>query len=146
MTDFKRPKCGGPYFGREVKRDRALSNIIRCHCDVNGKAMTEPCSGKPCGWRGLWPLVPRIVAFSTEGRTLYMTIFDVNGDPYDVYEVPIDPSIGKRAVAVHGGAEPYYVIDYGKAMECECKGCLRWGYCKHIDMAKHYFTNSLLPP
>lgn len=55
MTDFRCPRCGGPYFGRPdpIARPR----LVWCHCDKQGR----PVSAVPgdvtrredyCGWRG----------------------------------------------------------------------------------------------
>lgn len=62
MNDFVCPRCGGPYFGRDIGKDEhgpVPLPTVRCHCDINGRSMStmpgEPKAAGPCGWRGEWP-------------------------------------------------------------------------------------------
>lgn len=54
-SEFKCPRCGGPYFGRDINTGK-----IECHCDEAGRSfsrtaeeiMARVTRGKPCGWTG----------------------------------------------------------------------------------------------
>lgn len=45
-TDWKCPRCGGPYFGRDADTDE-----IHCHSDTAGRSLSERDAGEPCRWR-----------------------------------------------------------------------------------------------
>jgi len=52
--DFRCPKCGSPYFGRDVVEGEdgkpMVLETVRCHGDSSGPKIY----GK-CDWRGVWP-------------------------------------------------------------------------------------------
>ena len=45
--NFKCPKCGSPYFGRDVAPDGTILPTVRCH-GLGGD------DGPPCDWRGYY--------------------------------------------------------------------------------------------
>lgn len=47
-SPFCCPKCGSPYFGRDIAPDGTPLPTVRCH----GDSSTGP---RVCGWRGEWP-------------------------------------------------------------------------------------------
>jgi hypothetical protein len=62
--------------------------------------------------------------------------FVIEGDTYSVSVLPIHPEVGRKAfrVAKLTGDQARYDIrlnDHG--LECECKGYLRHGHCKHCE-------------
>jgi hypothetical protein len=68
-------------------------------------------------------------------RTFSIT-FTIEGMPYSVSPLPIDPSIGHKAFrfAKQGGDGAVYDLhadQYG--LQCQCLGFERFGYCKHVQ-------------
>lgn len=45
MTDFKCPKCGSPYFSRDVDIKGEKVIVLKTVC----------CHGAACGWKGVFP-------------------------------------------------------------------------------------------
>ena len=60
--------------------------------------------------------------------------FHIEGDDYRVVPLPIDPGVGSRAYrfAKLTGDGAVYDLHLGEfGLECQCKGFLRHGHCKH---------------
>jgi hypothetical protein len=67
-------------------------------------------------------------------RTFVIT-FAIDGQPYTVAPLDCDPGIGSAAFRFHkqGGDDAVYDLylsTYG--WQCQCKGFLRHGHCKHV--------------
>jgi hypothetical protein len=74
-------------------------------------------------------------AKAREQRTFQIT-FTNDGTDYKVYPLPCDPSIGRKALrfAKQSGDGAVYDLladDFG--LQCQCKGFLRHGHCKHVE-------------
>ena len=68
-------------------------------------------------------------------RTFSIT-FSIEGTDYRVSPLPIDPAIGHKAYrfAKQGGDGAVYDVHADSfGLECECKGFLRHGHCKHVQ-------------
>lgn len=60
----------------------------------------------------------------------------IDQTPYLVSALDCDPSIGKKAWRFEKQTEDGEVYDLclnQHGLECQCKGFLRWGRCKHIE-------------
>jgi hypothetical protein len=67
-------------------------------------------------------------------RTFSIT-FTIDGWPYTVSPLPCDPDIGSAAFRFHkqGGDDAVYDLYLsGYGWQCQCKGFLRHGHCKHV--------------
>ena len=68
-------------------------------------------------------------------RTFAIT-FNIEGTDYKVFPLPIDPSIGHKAfrfVKQGGDGAIYDLHADAFGLQCQCRGFLRWGYCKHVQ-------------
>ena len=66
-------------------------------------------------------------------RTFSIT-FTIGETAYAVYPLPCDPAIGSRAFRFakqSGDGAVYDLYDGEFGWQCQCKGFLRWGHCKH---------------
>ena len=68
-------------------------------------------------------------------RTFTIT-FNLDGTSYAVYPLPIDPAIGRKAFRFakqsdDGAVYDLHADDYG--LQCQCKGFLAHGHCKHVQ-------------
>lgn len=55
---FKCPKCGSPYFGRDMgllNGNVVALNTIKCHGSSSGPIIYGDHRGM-CPWRGVWPV------------------------------------------------------------------------------------------
>jgi hypothetical protein len=62
--------------------------------------------------------------------------FTIDGTAYKVFPLPCDPAIGRKAFrfAKQGGDGAVYDLhadEYG--LQCQCKGFLAHGHCKHVE-------------
>jgi hypothetical protein len=67
-------------------------------------------------------------------RTFVIT-FTIDGQPYTVSPLDCEPSIGSAAFRFHkhGGDDAVYDLYLGEfGWQCQCKGFLRHGHCKHV--------------
>jgi hypothetical protein len=61
--------------------------------------------------------------------------FSIDGIDYRVTPLPIDPAVGSKAFrfAKQAGDEAVYDLYLDRyGLQCECKGFLRHGHCKHV--------------
>ena len=68
-------------------------------------------------------------------RTFVIT-FTIDGQPYTVSPLDCEPSIGSAAFRFHkhGGDDAVYDLYLGEfGWQCQCKGFLRHGHCKHVE-------------
>jgi hypothetical protein len=68
-------------------------------------------------------------------RTFNIT-FTIDGTDYRVYPLPIDPAIGRKAFRFakqtgDGAIYDLHADDYG--LQCQCKGFVAHGHCKHVE-------------
>jgi hypothetical protein len=68
-------------------------------------------------------------------RVFFIT-FSIDGTDYKVLPLPIDPSIGTKAVRFckqGGDGEVYDLHLDAFGWNCQCRGFLRHGHCKHVS-------------
>jgi hypothetical protein len=62
--------------------------------------------------------------------------FAIDGIDYMVFPLPIDPAVGSKAFrfAKQGGDGAIYDLHADRyGLQCQCKGFLRHGRCKHVQ-------------
>jgi hypothetical protein len=73
-------------------------------------------------------------------RQRHFTItFGIEGTDYKLHPLPIDPSIGMvavRFVKQGGDGEVYDLHRDGFGWNCQCKGFLAHGHCKHVETVR----------
>lgn len=90
--------------------------------------MTETDSSRAAG-RSIRLLRPP----SSDGAGVCIITMDKRSTYYAFAEIPCE--IGGRGFAMHRlGLGTLYHLRVGEPVdcECECKGFLRWGYCRHV--------------
>jgi hypothetical protein len=69
----------------------------------------------------------------------FRILFVIEGVTYTVVPLQPDPGVATKAYELHrrdpkGKVTASYAVHVnGHGPECECRGFLRWGYCKHLQ-------------
>jgi hypothetical protein len=72
-------------------------------------------------------------------QRFFSITFTIEGDSYAVSRLPADPSIARAAFRFRKltGDEAVYDVRFTEhGAECDCKGNLQHGHCKHADTLK----------
>jgi hypothetical protein len=69
-------------------------------------------------------------------RRVFNITFTIDGTAYKVYPLACDPSIGQKAFRFckqSGDGEVYDLHADAFGVQCQCKGFLAHGHCKHME-------------
>jgi hypothetical protein len=70
---------------------------------------------------------------------LFRITFHQGSDEYLVIPLYLDPSVALKAFRLRkltGNRNSYQVRFTPRRVQCQCKGFLRWGRCKHVRMLR----------
>jgi hypothetical protein len=72
-------------------------------------------------------------------QRVFNITFTIDGTAYKVYPLAIDPAVGVKAwrFSKHGGdGEVYDLHADAFGVQCQCKGFLAHGHCKHMETVR----------